>query len=86
MKKRTVVFYRSASGTCPVEDFLDSLPGQVAQKIIWGTQIGGGTGIGPSSIFCQATRDRGNLGMPNQSGFQCVIVFCASSRAHLLWS
>jgi phage-related protein len=35
MKKRTVVFYRSASGTCPVEDFLDSLPGQVAQKIIW---------------------------------------------------
>lgn len=35
MKKRIVVFYRSASGTCPVKDFLDSLPGQVAQKIVW---------------------------------------------------
>lgn len=35
MKKRTVVFYRTANGKCPVEDFLDSLPGKAAQKILW---------------------------------------------------
>lgn len=29
------MFYRSASGECPVEAFLDSLPGKVAQKVTW---------------------------------------------------
>lgn len=33
--KRTVIFYRTADGKCPVEDFLDSLSGKVAQKITW---------------------------------------------------
>jgi len=32
---RQVKFYRTASGDCPVEDFLDALPGKVAQKIAW---------------------------------------------------
>lgn len=32
---RTVNFYRTASGSCPVEDFLDSLTGKQAQKVIW---------------------------------------------------
>jgi phage-related protein len=35
MKKRNIIFYRSASGACPVKDFLDSLPGQIAQKVVW---------------------------------------------------
>ena len=35
MKERTVVFYRSADGKCPIEDFLNALPGKVAQKIAW---------------------------------------------------
>jgi phage-related protein len=33
--KRTVVFYRTAHGKCPVEDLLNALPGKVAQKIAW---------------------------------------------------
>jgi len=32
---RTVVFYRMESGHCPVEDFLDSLSGKQAQKVLW---------------------------------------------------
>jgi phage-related protein len=32
---RHIKFYRSSTGKCPVEDFLDSLPGKAAQKIIW---------------------------------------------------
>ena len=33
--KRQVVFYRSSSGKSPIEEFLDSLPGKVVQKITW---------------------------------------------------
>ena len=32
---RTVNFYRTVSGNCPVEGFLDSLSGKQAQKVIW---------------------------------------------------
>jgi phage-related protein len=30
-----VRFFRAASGRCPVEEFLDSLPGKYAQKVVW---------------------------------------------------
>jgi len=30
-----IVFYRTASGHCPVEEFLDSLSGKKAQKVTW---------------------------------------------------
>ena len=32
---RTVNFYQAESGKSPVEDFLDSLSGKQAQKVIW---------------------------------------------------
>jgi phage-related protein len=32
---RTIEFYRTSSGHCPVEDFLDSLSDRHAQKITW---------------------------------------------------
>jgi len=32
---RTVNFYRTDSGNCPVEDFLDSLSGKQTQKVVW---------------------------------------------------
>ena len=32
---RDVNFYRTASGKCPVEDFLDALPNKQAQKVTW---------------------------------------------------
>ena len=32
---RTVVFYRTVEGTCPTEEFLDSLPGRAARKVVW---------------------------------------------------
>jgi HTH-type transcriptional regulator/antitoxin HipB len=30
-----ILFYRTADGKCPVQDFLDALPGKVAQKVVW---------------------------------------------------
>ncbi len=32
---RTIEFYRTSSGDCPVDDFLDSLSDRVAQKVAW---------------------------------------------------
>ena len=32
---RTIEFYRTASGRCPVEEFLDSLSDQHAKKVAW---------------------------------------------------
>lgn len=32
---REVRFYRTSSGYCPVEEFLDSLSGKAAQKVVW---------------------------------------------------
>lgn len=37
MKK--VNFYRTNSGRCPVEEFLDSLNGKQAQKVVWVLQL-----------------------------------------------
>ncbi|MEW5814475.1 MAG: type II toxin-antitoxin system RelE/ParE family toxin, partial [Spirochaetota bacterium] len=32
--KRTIIFYRTESSKCPVEEFLDSLPGKVLHKTL----------------------------------------------------
>jgi len=32
---REIHFYRTEAGYCPVEKFLDSLPGKQAQKVAW---------------------------------------------------
>jgi phage-related protein len=36
---RTIRFYRSRSGRSPVEDFLDSLTGKQAQKVVWALRL-----------------------------------------------
>ncbi len=33
--KRKIVFYKTQDNKCPVEDFIDSLSGKVAKKVIW---------------------------------------------------
>ena len=48
---RTVVFYRTVDGKCPVQEFIDSLPGKVAQKIVWVLKLLEDLEIVPSSYF-----------------------------------
>jgi len=36
---KEIRFYRTPSGHCPVEDFLDSLPAKAAQKVVWVLQL-----------------------------------------------
>lgn len=35
MVGKTITFYRTIDGKCPVQEFLDSLSGKVAQKVAW---------------------------------------------------
>jgi phage-related protein len=48
---KTVAFYRTAEGNCPVQEFLDSLPGKVAQKIVWVLTLLEDMDIVPASYF-----------------------------------
>jgi hypothetical protein len=32
---RNIAFYRTESGKCPVEEFLNALPSKDAQKVVW---------------------------------------------------
>lgn len=36
---KEIRFYRTESDACPVEEFLDSLPGKQAQKVSWVLQL-----------------------------------------------
>lgn len=36
---KEVIFYRTSSGRCPVEEFLDSLASKQAQKVAWVLQL-----------------------------------------------
>lgn len=35
MAPRRIVFYRTRTGQCPLEEFLDSLPAREAKRIVW---------------------------------------------------
>lgn len=48
---KTIHFYRSESGACPVEDFLDSLSGGQAQKVTWILQLIEDLEIIPAQYF-----------------------------------
>jgi len=48
---RTVIFYKTADGKCPVQEFLDSLPGKAAQKVAWVLNLLEDVQIVPSSYF-----------------------------------
>jgi len=48
---RTVIFYRSAEGECPVEEFLDSLESAAARKVTWTLKLLEDLPMVPSRFF-----------------------------------
>ncbi len=48
---RTIVFYRTKDGKCPVRDFLDTLPSKSAQKVIWVLRLLEELEMVPASYF-----------------------------------
>ena len=51
MPNRTVQFYRTAGGKCPVRDFLDSLPAKAAQKVTWVLKLLEELDVVPAAYF-----------------------------------
>jgi phage-related protein len=52
---RTIDFYRTESGRCPVEDFLDSLQPKEAQKVVWVLRLVQELDLVPSQYFKKLT-------------------------------
>jgi len=48
---KTIIFYRTADGKCPVQEFLDSLPGKTAQKVTWVLNLIEDLEVVPSTYF-----------------------------------
>lgn len=48
---REIRFYRTKSGHCPIEEFLDSLPAKPAQKVAWVLQLIEELDVIPSQYF-----------------------------------
>ena len=49
--RREVNFYRTKSGKCPTKQFLDNLPGKVAQKVTWVLQLIEDLDVVPRTYF-----------------------------------
>ncbi len=52
---RKVIFYRTETGKCFIEDFLESLPGKTAQKVTWVLSLLEEFDILPSNYFKKLT-------------------------------
>jgi phage-related protein len=52
---RSIIFYKTSDGKCPIEDFFDSLPGKVAQKITWVLRLIEDLEIVPVTYFKKLT-------------------------------
>ena len=48
---KTIIFYKTSEGKCPVQDFLDSLPGKVAQKVTWVLSLIEDLAVVPATYF-----------------------------------
>jgi phage-related protein len=52
---RTIIFFRLANGKSPVEEFLDSLTGKQAQKILWVLRLVEDLEVVPRQYFKKLT-------------------------------
>ena len=73
---RSIVFYRTASGNCPIQDFLDSLSGKVAQKISWVLRLIEDLEIVPASYLKKLTGSEEIWECRIQHGSNAYRIFC----------
>jgi phage-related protein len=74
--KRTVIFYKTSDGKCPVQDLLDSLPAKVAQKITWVLRLLEDMDIVPSLYFKKLTGTEEIWECRIQFGSNAYRIFC----------
>ena len=74
--KRTVIFYKTADGKCPVQEFLDSLPGKGAQKVAWVLKLLEDLDIVPSLYFKKLVGTEDIWECRIQFGSNAYRIFC----------
>ncbi len=84
--RRSVVFYATVDGKCPVRDFLDSLPGKAAQKVTWVLSLLEDLAVVPSSYFKKlvGTEDIWECRIPFGSNAYRIFCFFAGSSVVVL--
>jgi phage-related protein len=73
---KTVIFYRTDEGNCPVQDFLDSLPGKAAQKVTWVLSLIEDLKVVPATYFKKLTGTEDIWECRIQFGSSAYRVFC----------
>ena len=73
---KIVTFYKTIDGKCPIEDFLNSLSGKVAQKVTWVLSLLEDMDIVPSSYFKKLTGSEGIWECRIQFGSNAYRIFC----------
>ncbi|KFN40089.1 hypothetical protein KN63_00445 [Smithella sp. F21] len=73
---RTVKFYKTTEGKCPVQEFLDSLSAGVARKVLWTLKLLEDLEILPSTYFKKLTSTDGIWECRVQYGSNIYRIFC----------
>jgi len=73
---REVIFYKTVDGKCPVQEFLDSLSGKVAQKVLWTLSLLEDLEIVPSIYFKKLTGTEEIWECRIQYGSNIYRIFC----------
>ncbi len=73
---RTVKFYKTSSGKCPAQEFLDSLSGKVAQKVVWVLKLLEDLDIIPVTYFKKLSGTEDIWECRIQHGSDIYRVFC----------
>ena len=67
---------RTVDGKCPVQEFLDSLPGRVTQKIVWALRLLEDMDIVPASYFKKLAGTEDIWECRIQFGSNAYRIFC----------
>jgi len=73
---KTVIFYKRSDGKCPVQEFLDSLPGKAAQKITWVLSLIEDLDVLPSRYFKKLVSTEEIWECRIQLGSNAYRIFC----------
>ena len=82
--KRTVVFYHTIDGKCPIRDFLDALPAKAAQKVTWVLNLVEELNIIPAAYFQKLSGTEGIWECRITFGSNAYRIFCFFEKNSLL--
>lgn len=73
---KIVTFYRDTDGKCPIQDFLDSLSGKAAQKVMWTLSLLEDMEMVPSAYFKKLVNTDEIWECRVQHGSNAYRIFC----------